>query len=231
MAFNTERNAPFTPSSKVIHGMPIIPQENFPSVDLLEGNADLLRTMLSMDAGVDAQGKFLEDNQRQLHLMAHHALKLLDIPVKYTEDEFSSFKEGFAALELITASVRANPQIGKKAVVAPAYDIVTATRQVNEVLIGDFAASTYSGLNQVVALPDGGFTTSGEIHELEETARQQGSPTVTFDLAAMYETWGDTLPNTYGVIYDTIPPQRAASTQVFARIMGARVAYQLQLAA
>ena len=228
MAFDTEKNVPFNHS---LRRMPIIPQENFPNVDLLESNADLFKVILTTDAGVDAQGKFLEDNQKQLHLVAHQALKLLEIPVEYTEAEFGSFKEGFAALELIIASVRANPQIGKKAVVAQAYDIATATRQTTEVFIGDFAPSTYSGVNQIIVRPDDEFTTSDDVHKAKEATRQQGNPTTVSDLAAMYETWGDTLPNTYGVIYDTIPSRRAASSQVFARVMGARVAYQLQLAA
>jgi hypothetical protein len=231
MAFDSEKNVPFSSSRKLLHSMPIIPQEDFPSVDLLETNADLFKAMLTKDAGVDAQGRFYGDNQRQLHLIAHKALRLLKIPVEYTEMEFGSFKEGFAALELITASVRAKPQIDSKAVIAPAYDKVTAARRGREVLVSDPTSSTYSGVNQIVVRPDGSFTTSEDMYKIEETARQQGSPTAVFDLAAMYETWADTLPNTYAVIYDTTPPRRAASTQVFARIMGARVASQLQLVA
>ena len=212
--------------------MPIIPQSDYPNVDLYNGNAELLKELITEEAGIDGQGAFLGEAQRQVYYVATTALNLfLGMQPRYNKNEYRSFTEGFAAFEAIALRVRSQPGLGSQFLTAPAYDIRNASRRAHSLLLGDTRSSDYTDIDPLtlIILPDGDMTTAGALEQADDEVRRAGNSTAASELAMGYDAWYKTMPNTFSVIHDTTPPHRTDDER-FARIMGARIAYEFQRA-
>lgn len=212
--------------------MPIIPQADYPNVDLYNGNAELLKELISGEAGVEGQGVFFEDAQRQTYQLAITALQLfLGMQPRYNRSEYRSFTEGFAAFEAIAARVRSQPTLGTNFLTAPVYNIGNASRRAHSLLLGETRSSEHTDTDPdtLIVLADGNITTTGALEQADDEVRRSGNPTAANELAMGYDTWYKTMPNTFSVIHDTTPSRRTDNER-FARIMGARIAYEFQRA-
>jgi hypothetical protein len=101
-------------------------QPDFPSEDLSEHNADMLRYYLRTEAGLDAEVTRLFVHQRTLFEMARLTLWLRNIDIDDAPQEYHSFTHGFAAYEMIQSVVTGAP-----------YDISLAAQHVNTDLINN----------------------------------------------------------------------------------------------
>ncbi len=210
----------------------IVPQDNYPDVDLYSGNAELLKEIISREAGINGQAAFFDGAPRQVHDLALVTLRLfIGTRPQYNQQEYRSFTEGFAAFEAIAARVRSQPKPGTHFLVAAAYDMQNASRRAHSLLLGDTRSSSYTNTNPdtLVTLPDGNIATAGALEHADNEIRRIGNLTAASELAMGYDTWYKVMPNTFSVIHDTTPPHRTDNER-FARIMGARVAYEFQRA-
>lgn len=195
-------------------------QPDFPAVDLTKSNAHVLTYMLKTDFGSEAHADDLKESQRQLHLVATKALRTLDLAPNYDENEYQAFTQGFATLEAVADIVRSRGNEGEKVFLAPEYNMDLAVRRTEDLFVGK--------PNIGFAQKNGRLSIATTNHEIEKQI-QEGNPLAPYDLGAMYDSWCNERPNTYSVILDSVPDTYPTLREVRARIMGARVAYQLQL--
>lgn len=188
-------------------------QPDFPAVDLTDANANTLKYLLADEPGIEAHGKFLEEHQRTLHILADKALNIFALGervTRYSEAEYRPFTHGFATMEAITTTVRP----------PSAYDLQTGVRRVMELCIDD----TSSDEREFATLlqPDLSEETS---KILATTHDRLDSDLVLADIKAR---WEENFQNTSGVILELGLMRNESLSELRCRLAGACIAHFLQ---
>ncbi len=206
----------------------LIPQPNFPEVDLLDSNAEALKLTLGSDAGVSGHGVTLQEYQHKIYEVSTWAMDEIGIRMDRTKDEYRSFAEGFAAFEAIASIVKSKHERTSRFIIGTTYDNLWARRRVRSLFLGYYGSNPYDKMDPDLFIPDAG-TTAKVLQKQMDTKIQAGNPDVVEELGVMYSSWQRQRPNTHDVILDTAPDD-AELNELYARIIGARVAYALQIA-
>lgn len=188
-------------------------QPDFPAVDLTDANANTLKYLLADEPGIEAHGKFLEEHQHTLHILADKALNIFALGervTRYSEAEYRPFTHGFATMEAITTTVRP----------PSAYDLQTGVRRVMELCIDD----TSSDEREFATLlqPDLSEETS---KILATTHDRLDSDLVLTDIKAR---WEENFQNTSGVILELGLMRNESLSELRCRLAGACIAHFLQ---
>ena len=188
-------------------------QPDFPAVDLTDANTDSLKYLLANEPGVEAHGKFLEEHQRALHILADKALNIFAVSgrvTRYSEAEYRPFTHGFATMEAITTTVRP----------PSAYDLEVGVRRVRELCIDETSSEERE------------FATLLQTDLSEETSKTLATTHDRLDsdllLADVKARWEERFHNTSSVILELGLLRNESLSELRCRLAGACIAHFLQ---
>ncbi len=183
-------------------------QHDFPQVDLTANNAKVLDFQLQNSAGLDAYADQLQHHQRQIHLVADRALKILGVKTRYAEEELLAFSHGFASFETINDLVHP-PRI---------YDLSIARLRVEQIFIDtrDFFEIELEEFERSLI----------EDRPVMPVTRDRPAPEL--ELANRHSILSTHHPNTHDVLLGIGESRHESLSQLQARLAGAQLAYSLQ---
>lgn len=99
----------FDNTNELLGGFDI--QPDFPSEDLTDNNADMLKYCLTDEAGIDSYALELTRAQRSFYKIAHQALRQMNIRASYDPQGLRAFSQGFTGLEAMADIVHPTEQL------------------------------------------------------------------------------------------------------------------------
>lgn len=183
-------------------------QPDFPQEDLSDDNVEMLDFQLSKDEGLTAYAEQLQHHQRQIHLIADRALKVLGIKTRYAEGELFAFSHGFASFETINDLVHP-PRL---------YNMQLARSRVEQLFVDtrSFFEIEFEELQRSL----------DENRDMLPVSHDRPAPEL--ELANRHNILPNNHPNTYGVILKLGETRDESMAQLQARTAGAALAYSFQ---
>lgn len=221
-------------------------QPHFPMEDLSSDNTEVLKYMLSNEAGLAAYTDQLKDHQRYIHFIANRALRMLGIRTQYTPAELYAFSHGFAGFETIGDLVHEPRAYSYEPAVSRVAQFFVDTRDLFEIELdreiyapSQQAAAEDDGDNEVINWLEGGQFRMTLTPAMEDAfngvpSMPAGGP-VTHDrpdpekaFTGRHSILPEHYPNTYDVVVSMGEVRGETMEQLQMRVAGAGLARTLQ---